>query len=90
MSVDHPLLPEPSRPRRSRMLAPLGAGAALVTVGLAVGVTVNFGAADTLPRGAGRAEHDRHHNRDDDGDFERRLRAIRGRLAGLRRHRGPR
>lgn len=49
MSVDHPLLPEPSRPRRSRMLAPLGAGAALVTVGLAVGVTVNFGAADTLP-----------------------------------------
>ena len=49
MSVDHPLLPEPSRSRRSRMLAPLGAGAALVTVGLAVGVTVNFGAADTLP-----------------------------------------
>jgi hypothetical protein len=31
------------------MLAPLGAGAALVTVGLAVGVVVNSGSADTLP-----------------------------------------
>ena len=49
MSVDHPLLPEPSTSRRSRMLAPLGAGAALVMVGLAVGVAVNSGSPDTLP-----------------------------------------
>ena len=49
MSVDHPLLPEPSTARRSRMLAPLGAGAALVMVGLAVGVVVNSGSPDTLP-----------------------------------------
>ncbi|HEY5150693.1 MAG TPA: hypothetical protein VIJ23_12895, partial [Mycobacterium sp.] len=31
------------------MLAPLGAGAALVMVGLAVGVAVNSGSPDTLP-----------------------------------------
>ena len=49
MSVDQPLLPEPSTSRRSRMLAPLGAGAALVMVGLAVGVAVNSGSPDTLP-----------------------------------------
>jgi hypothetical protein len=49
MSVDQPLLPEPSKSQRSRLLAPLGAGAALVMVGLAVGVAVNSGSADTLP-----------------------------------------
>ena len=49
MSVDHPLRPEPSTSRRSGMLAPLGAGAALVMVGLAVGVAVNSGSPDTLP-----------------------------------------
>jgi len=49
MSVDQPPRPEPSTSRRSRVLAPLGAGAALVTVGLAVGVAVNSGSADTLP-----------------------------------------
>jgi hypothetical protein len=49
MSVDHPLRPEPSTSRRSGMLASLGAGAALVMVGLAVGVAVNSGSPDTLP-----------------------------------------
>jgi len=49
MSVDQPPRPEPSTSRRARVLAPLGAGAALVTVGLAVGVAVNSGSADTLP-----------------------------------------
>lgn len=49
MSADHPHRPEPDTSRRPRMLAPLGAGAALVMIGLAVAVVVNSGPADTLP-----------------------------------------
>ncbi|HTY26829.1 MAG TPA: hypothetical protein VMD51_01615 [Mycobacterium sp.] len=49
MSVDHPHHQELSTPRRSRLWAPLAAGAALAAAGLAVGVVLNSGSADTLP-----------------------------------------
>ncbi|MCI4675744.1 hypothetical protein [Candidatus Mycolicibacterium alkanivorans] len=49
MSVDHPLDPNPGTSQRSRLLAPLAAGAVLAAVSMVVGVTVNSGSADSLP-----------------------------------------